>query len=70
MRGALIIMEAAMRVEAKQRLRELHWLVQAERYLGRARNELDQNPKDDQLKALVQLMEEVVGAEHSRVRAA
>jgi hypothetical protein len=66
----MIPMESAMRVEAKQRLRELHWLVQAERYLRRARSELEHNPKDDQLKALVNLMEEVVGAEHSRVRAA
>ena len=45
------------------------WL-QAERYLRRARSELEHNPKDDQLKALVELMEEVVGAENSRVRAA
>ena len=59
-----------MRVQAKQRLRELHWLVQAERYLRRARNELELNPKDDQLKAVVELMEEVVSAEHSRVRVA
>jgi hypothetical protein len=66
----MIVVESAMRVEAKQRLRELHWLVQAERYLRRARSELEQNPRDDQLKALVQLMDEVVGAEHSRVRAA
>jgi hypothetical protein len=63
-------MESAMRVEAKQRLRELHWLVQAERYLRNARNELEQKPQDQELKALVQLMEEVVVAEHSRVRAA
>ena len=63
-------MGPAMRDEAKQRLRELHWLVQAERYLRRARTELEQHPKDDQLKALVQLMEEVVGAQHSRGRAA
>jgi hypothetical protein len=68
--GAMIPMESAMRVEATQRLRELHWLVQAERYLRRARSELEHNPKDDELKALVDLMEEVVGAEHSRVRAA
>jgi hypothetical protein len=59
-----------MRDEAKRCLRELHWLVQAERYLRRARNEPEQNPKDDQLQALVQLMQEVVGAEQSRVRVA
>jgi hypothetical protein len=59
-----------MRTEAKRRLRELHWLVQAERYLRNARSELEQKPQDQELRALVQLMEEVVVAEHSRVRAA
>jgi len=59
-----------MRTQAKQRLRELHWLVQAERYLRNARSELEQKPQDHELRALVQLMEEVIVAEHSRVRAA
>jgi hypothetical protein len=66
----MLWMESAMRTQAKQRLRELHWLVQAERYLRNARSELEQKPQDHELRALVQLMEEVIVAEHSRVRAA
>lgn len=59
-----------MRPEARQRLRELHWLIQAERYLRNARSELERNPQDRQLAALVDLVEGFVDAEQVRLRAA
>jgi hypothetical protein len=59
-----------MRPEARKRLKELKWLAEAERYLRKARADLAQTPRDRQLAALIETVEEVVEAERSRCLAA
>jgi hypothetical protein len=60
----------SMRPEARKRLMELRWLVEAERYLRKAREDLAANPRDRQLAALIETVEEVIETERSRYHAA
>ena len=50
-------------------IREFQWLKTAQRYIDAARAELAAQPNDQELVALVQMMEQFVNCEENKLRA-